>query len=472
MSFAPTLEAYRKALDCTNRDISKRSGLPASTISRYLNGERVPTVGSENIRKLAEGLVAISLDQDTRNPYEADNVLAALEAAITGTRMVGMDFHMRLDALMHLAGLSNAAVAEVVGVDPSYISRIRHGQRMPANVPRFATLCAHLAAIACIETDKLADLGELVGMPDITSGDPEWDPYDESNTAEVVEVWLKGSQIVQSDIAKFEELLTWIDETDLSEWLSMSEADDVAIEIDQPSPLARFYYGLGGMRTAELDFLTMAANTHSRNLFLSSDMPLMRIPPDSRFIRQYGKAMTNVMKTGCRVNVFYNIERPLEETIRSLRIWMPLYISGQVTPYYLKGLSNRLFYHMNYSCDTCALSAEAVVGHIEDGRYYFTTRPEDVSYYQRKMQCILEKASSLLEIYRDCDPGQQEAFEKAEAERQAKNPGRRICEGRFHKLQVQSYPGDCTVLMLPCGPTVVRFVIRHPKINYIVAHMK
>ena len=45
-------------------------------------------------------------------------------------------------------------------------------------------------------------------------------------------------------------------------------------------------------------------------------------------------------------------------------------------------------------------------------------------------------------------------------------------EGRFDNLEVMVYPGDCTVITLPCGSTVVHFVVRHPKINYLIARMK
>lgn len=469
MSFATTLDGYCKTLDCTGKAIAERSGLSPSTLSRYLNGERTPEAGSENVRKLANGLAQLSRERDEFEPLDADEVNATLEAEIAGTRMVGMDFHMRLDTLMHLVGMRNADFAKLVGVDPSYISRIRRGQRMPADLPRLATNCAHLAAHLCIERELLAELGELVGVSDITSGHPEWDPHDESNIAEIIEVWLKGSQIVQADMAKLDDLLTWLDETDLGTWLSI--ADESLEATTPPSPFARFYYGVGGMRSAEIDFLKTAADTHARNLSLSSDTPFTLIPPDSRFIRQYERTLMRVLKTGCRINVFYSVERPLEDTIRSMRLWIPLYMTGQITPYYLKGVNNRLFFHMNYVCDTCALSSEAVMGHEEDGRYYFTSRPEDVAYYQRKMGFILEKASSLLEIYRECDPGQKQAFENGEAARQAKGRGRDLGQDRFRNLRVTIYPGDCTVLTLPCGPTVVHFVIRHPKINYLIARM-
>lgn len=471
MTFATKLDAYCRALDCTHRTIAERCGLSASTLSRLLSGKRTPEAQSETIEKLARGIAALAREHDGQPSFNADEIRAALEAEISGTRMVGMDFHMRLDMLMHLVGMSNASLAEVLGVDPSYISRIRRGQRSPMNLPRFAASCSHLAAHLSIERKRIGELGELVGIPDLVEDYPGWNPENEPEIAEIIEVWLTGSQIVQADMAKLDDLFTWLDEADFTEWLSLTEDTDDE-EIEAPSSLARFYYGVGGMRSAEIEFLSMAANTRSRTLSLSSDTPLLRNPPDPQFIKRYARLIKNILKTGCHIIVFFNLERPLESTIQSLRMWIPAYMTGQVDPYYLKGVNNRLFFHMNYVCDTCALSSEAVVDHEEEGRYYFTTRPEDVAYYQRKMGFILEKASRLFELYRECDAGQRQAFEKAEAVRQAKRRSRPIGQGRFRKIKVTYYHGDCTVLTLPCGPTAVHFVIRHPKINYIVSHMK
>ena len=471
MSFATALDSYCKMLDCTGKVVAAQCGLSPSTLSRYLSGNRVPNANSENIDKLADGLAALSRKSGMSEPLDAVQVRTALAAEIVGTQMVGMDFHMRLDTLMDLIGVRNADIAEVTGTDPSYVSRIRRGQRTPSNLPSFAASSAHVAAHFCIERNMLEDLGGLVGMPDIIEGYLEWNPNEESNIAEIIEVWLMGNQIVQADMAKLDELLTWLDEEDFSSWLSMSNAklDETP---EQPDSIARFYYGVDGMRSAEIDFLNMAFTTRSRNLWLSTDAPLMTIPPGPQFSKRYRRALVKLLETGCRIKVFHAIEQPLEETIQSLYQWVPLYITGQVDPYYLRGVNNRLFFHMNYVSDSCALSSEAVIDHEEDGRYYFTTRPKDVEYYQRKIGFILEKASTLFETYRSCDPGQQEAFEKAEAKRRATGRGYQMSESRFNNLEITVYPGDCTVIMLPCGPTTVHFVLRHPKLNYIISHMK
>ena len=471
MSFASTLNAYCNAVNCTNSELAAESGVSHSSLSRYRRGERTPKTGSAIVRQLAFGIASLSTKGDSRAPLEASEVKRTLEAELNATRMVGMDFNMRLDMIMHLTGLSNATIAHYVDVDPSYVSRIRRGQRIPADIQQFSAIVSHLAARTCIDGGMLDELGELIELPDLADEFPTWDMGDESNIAEIIEVWLTGGQIVEADMKNMEELLAWGDSTDFSSWIFFN-VENRQEDRDRPAPVARFYYGLGGMRAAELDFLTMAAEERVHELLLSSDMPLMHMDPGSIFLRKYRHSVVEVLRAGGRVNVFFNVERPLEDTIRSLRIWVPLYMTGHVSPYYLQGVNNRLFYHMNYVCDTCALSAEAVIGHEEDGRYYFTTRPEDIEYYQKKMRFVLERASSMVEIFRSCDPGRQEAFEAEEAARRATQSGRQIGAERFRNITVMSYPNNCTVITVPSGGEAVHFVIKHPKVNYIISRLK
>ena len=471
MSFASKLQEYCKDLDCTNKAIAQACGLSPAALSRYLSGERVPEPNGPMVQCLANGIAKLSEESGHRNPLVTTDVLEALEAELTASDMIGLDFNMRLNAIMDLDSMRNADVAEVAGVDPSYISRIRRGQRTPANIHTFAKPIAQLAAHQCVDQNLLDDLGELVETSDFADEGYEWNLDSESFIGDIIEVWLTGSQIFQSDTAKLDALLKWYDSTDFSAWLSFCSDEDFD-EKERPTARARFYYGVGGMRSAELDFLATAAAHRVHELALSTDLPLMQMDPDTAFLRQYQSIIQDVLRYGGFVNVVYNVERPLAETIRSLRLWTPFYITGHVSPYFLRGMYTQLFYHVNYVCDVCALSAEAITGHAEEGRYYYTTRPEDVSYYQKKMRLVLGKAFPLLEIYRSCDPEQQEAFEKAEAARSATGRGKAIGAERFQNLRVVSYPGNCTVLTIRCGADEVHFVIKHPKINYVVSHMK
>ena len=471
MSFATTLDGYCKALNRTNQDIALACDVSPSTLSRYRNGVHTPDDRDEVVDNLASGIARMARATGTPGKWDESEIRQSLKASLSEADMVGMDFNMRFDAIMNLTGMRNAKVAQILDVDPSYISRIRKGQRQPGNMRSFATTISLLAAHFCLERNLIDDLGDLTGMPMLALEAPDWETDDESSIAEVIEVWLLGDNIVRADMMRLKQFFIWCDTTDFSPWLTLEGAPTEKAS-SQPAPFARFYYGVGAMRNAEIGFLETTSASHAQTMSLSSDMPLMQIEPSSSFLERYQQGIIKVLKTGCHVNVIFNMERPLEETIRSLRMWHPLYMTGRVSPHYLIGLNNRLFCHVNYVSDVCALSSEAVMGHAEDGRYYLTTRPEDLQYYRRKMGYILEKSSSLLDIYRDIDPGRLEQFRKAEEELRTTAPGRAIGEDLFKNIRVTSYPRNHSVLTIPCDGGDVHLVIRHPKINYAIALMK
>lgn len=470
MSFASTLNDYCTATGRANREIAEECGIAPSVLSRYRSGSRVPEPSSPTIRDLAAGIAMLSRKAGDTAPGEKE-ILRALESSLTESRLIGMNFNMRLDMLMHLVGIRNAKMAEAAQVDPSYVSRIRQGSRTPANLSEFVEHASRLAARLCLDNALEAEVAELLETSDLDDLNRSADA--ESDLSEIIGDWLLGSEITKGDIVIMESLFAWLDEADFSYWLTMHDNLERAADrepVIEPANSARFYYGIDGMRNAEVDFLTTAAETNSRKLSLSSDMPLLQMALDPTFIANYRKGIERLLEQGCHIDIVHGVERPLSESIRVLRLWMPFYMTGLVTPYYLKGVHNRLFYHVNYVCDRCALSSEAVMGHQEDGRYYYTTRPADVAYYKKKMRFILQASSSLLGIYRDDVPEQRTAFARSEATRRI--PGRAVAEGRYKNLTITSHTSECTVLTLRCEPTTVHFVICHPKINYAVTRMK
>lgn len=483
MSFAAALRAYCKTLNCTNKAVAEQCGLNPSTLSRYLGGERAPEAGSATIAELADGIARLSREPAAQGELDPDEVRATLEAELAGPAMIGLDFGARLDALMRAVGMKNSDIAHASGIDPSYISRIRRGQRCPANVASLALPCSHLAARLSLERNLLAELAGIIDLPDLSKEHPDWPFEDEPKIADVIEEWLTGNKIVKADIASMSELLSWLDETDFSDMLTLGgKTGGTGDDRDgggpgdkarpQPDPFARFYYGIGGMRTAEISFLEMSADTLARNMSLSSDIPLLQMTPSPAFLEQYQRGIVRLLENGCHVNVVFNVDCPLEDIFRSLRIWLPLYLTGLVKPYYLRGVNNRLFCHVNYVSDTCALASEAMMGHQEDGRYYFTTRPEDMSYYKKKMGFLLEKALPLVDIYRECDPLQKEEYGRVFSALEADSPGRRVGASWLKNIGIMSYPRNLSILTIPCGTSAVHFVTRHPKINYIISQME
>lgn len=471
MPFSTVLSTYCNALGCTNKEIAEWCGISPSALTRYRKGERVPEANSDTIAKIASGLTALAREKGVLGLPDESIVRSTLEGGMEGMHTLGMSFCTRFDALMTVMGIRNADIARELRVSPSYISRIRGGHRAPADRTTFASICARYTAERCWELKRIpAELKNLLTSTEITI---DWLQYDLSNTSNLVEVivqWLMGNSITNSDVAAVAELFKNMDGTYYRDELEKILAVEPPPAIDSPpEPMTQFFYK-GNMRNSMLEFFDLAVRHGAREVILSTDLPMLAMALDLDFIQSYKKGVANLVRSGCKMHVLHTVERPLAETIMGAGLWIPPLLTGNVTYYGLMGVSNRMFYHANYVCETCALSAEAIMNYEDDGRSYLTTEPDDLRYYRRKMNHIMSHATPLVEVYREDDPKQRREFKKGEKQRKSHGAGREIASGRYENLRITLYPGYCAVISM-LGDVPMHFVTHDPKMRYAISHL-
>ena len=102
-----------------------------------------------------------------------------------------------------------------------------------------------------------------------------------------------------------------------------------------------------------------------------------------------------------------------------------MYMTGQIAPYYLKGVQNNVFSHLLKVSGAAALAGEAIVGQHSAGRYTLTKQRDDIAYYTRRAEALLAQAQPLMEIYRAERAAALQAFLLADA--QTPGPWAHIC---------------------------------------------
>lgn len=115
----------------------------------------------------------------------------------------------------------------------------------------------------------------------------------------------------------------------------------------------------------------------------------------------FGMAM--MLKKGLHLNMIHNVNRPFSEMMLGLESYIPMYMTGQISPYYLRETPNLVFGHFLKVSGTVALSGECIAGYHNDGTYYLTKKKDEVSYYRHRAQALLSHARPLMKIFRaDC----------------------------------------------------------------------
>ena len=202
-----------------------------------------------------------------------------------------------------------------------------------------------------------------------------------------------------------------MDEFDLDEYIRVIHFDEMKAPTSPIQlPTARFYTGLPELMDAQLDFLKATVLSRSASpVTMYSDLPMTEMSKDSQFPKKWMFGMAVMLKKGLRLNMIHNVDRPFHEMMLGLESFIPMYMTGQIAPYYLSGMQTSAFRHMLWVSGATALQGDCIAGHIGDGRMYLTNRKSDVAHYQKQAGQLLKRACPLMEIY---GPDRKEAFDR------------------------------------------------------------
>lgn len=100
-------------------------------------------------------------------------------------------------------------------------------------------------------------------------------------------------------------------------------------------PASRNYYGIEEMKQGELDFFKATALSKSRRpRFHVQRYAHGRYGGRSRLrIKNGGFGIAVALRKGLHLDIIHNIDRPFEEMMLGLESLIPIYMTGQVSPY-------------------------------------------------------------------------------------------------------------------------------------------
>ena len=123
-------------LDCSSKDLADSSGLSAATISRYRSGERIPDIESDNLKQLIYGIVKLA----QKRKLSSINDITVHSDFLRFLPDISADFSIlqaNLNTLFTMLSINTSEFARFLNYDASYISRIKSGERQPADPELF-----------------------------------------------------------------------------------------------------------------------------------------------------------------------------------------------------------------------------------------------------------------------------------------------------------------------------------------------
>ena len=403
MNFKEVLNKYLKELNCSSKKLSNESGLSESVISRYRSGERTPVKNSEQLNKLTKALFNIAKDNG-KNKYTLDKIVSDFNIALPSDDFDYTTFSNNLNTLITSLNINTHEMSKYIIFDASHISRIRYGKAKPSNPVEFSNKICSYILNRYKNPDDINNLMMIIGCKrSDLSNEKIYSTLFNWLTSEIVPV--------KNQISDF---LHHLDSFNLDDYIKVIKFDELKVpSIPFYKAKTKHYYGIEEMKQGELNFFKGTVLSKSKeDIFMCSDMPMEDMAKDIDFGKKWMFAIAMCLKKGHHLNIIHNLDRPFNEMMLGLESWIPIYMTGQISPYYLSNLKNNIYNHLNYVSAAAALSGECINGFHNKGMYYLTTNKNEIEYYKEKSDLLLKKAKPLMEIYRESNIKEYHLFLK------------------------------------------------------------
>ena len=407
MNFKEVLNKYLKELNCSQKMLSESSGLSETVISRYKSGERTPVKNSEQLTKLTTAIFNISKTM-SKKQYTLDKIENDFNKVLQNDNFDYTTLSNNLNILITSLKISINEMSKYIVFDSSHISRIRYGKAKPSNPIEFSNKICTYIFNRYNNPDDINNLMTIIGC--------KKNDLSNNNFYNTLFTWLTSESIqVKNQINNF---LYDLDSFNLNDYIKAIKFDELKVpSIPFYKAKSRHYYGIEEMKEGELNFFKATVLSKSKeDIFMCSDMPMEDMAEDVSFGKKWMFAIAMCLKKGHHLNIIHNLDRPFNEMMLGLESWIPIYMTGQISPYYLKDSKNSVYNHLDYVSGNVALTGECIKGYHNKGMYYLTTNKNEIKYYKEKSELILKRAKPLMQIYRENNIKEYELFLKNDEE--------------------------------------------------------
>lgn len=393
MKFEALFNGYLKLLQCSSKALSIRSGISEPVLSRYKNGERCPKPNSEQLKKLSRAIAELFAEKGMAEYTEQRIFKELLSAATTEDLFDYNAFSNQFNRLITTLHINVNEMARYMLFDASHISRIRYAKARPSDPEEFCAKVCKFVLLKYGKGEGLLPLLDLLGIAEPAKIEPD-------DLFEPLYHYLIGGPKAapQPEVNNF---LKHLDSFCLQEYIKAIKFNEIKVP-SIPFYKARggHYYGVEQMKKGELDFFKATVLTKDNSpIFMCSDMPMEDMAKDLEFGKKWMFGIAVCLKKGLQLNIIHHLDRPFREMMLGLESWIPIYMTGQVSPYYFKNAKIEPYHHLNYVSGKYALCGECIGEHHNSGKYYLTGNSTEVAYYKQKAALLLKKAKPLMQIF-------------------------------------------------------------------------
>ena len=151
------------------------------------------------------------------------------------------------------------------------------------------------------------------------------------------------------------------------------------------------------MQEATLRFLLSVIRSDADRVCLYSDQNMDWMLSDSTYLMKWAALMGECVKKGVRICIIHNIDRNLGEMVEAIGMWLPLYMSGMIEPYFCKKPKDPRFSHSLFLCkEHFCIEANHVIGTEAEGISYYRNDREHLKLAAYAFEKLLESSQTLI----------------------------------------------------------------------------
>lgn len=303
-------------------------------------------------------------------------------------------FADKLNFLISIVGISGGELASSISLDPSYISRLRHGKRALPKRQHFIEPVAEYFS-AHITSDYQKKL--ICDAMGLTS---DW-PEDTEKAQNYIVNWLVTDNPRQRDIMR----------TVVAQ-LSNSFPLDTSVYIENVSDLDKYreddreiYFGIDGKQEAFLRFLTLAIDSSDSNeiqMFCNEDLSWQVEFPDFR--SKLLSLLTVYAKLGNKIKIIHSLSEDAEAMLHMLQGWIPVYLTGYLDPYYYPKIREDFYRRTIFVIPgVAAMISSSLHGNTSEGMTFILTDPNAVRVIESEFNYLLSESKPLAKVFLTSD---------------------------------------------------------------------
>ncbi len=401
MDFNKNISQVLNTLRIKNGDLSKKSGIDPSVISRYKNGKRKPYKDSSEINSLVNAILILAegkendlakliecqnineLSKYLHHFFNETNLKVKKNEIKKKNKTILIRFGEKLNLVVDLLDISNIQLAYAIGVDASLISRYRNKLRLLHS----NNIIINKISNYCVEEAKRKKLSYNLHCLMNTNN-----KYNEQQLLNNLIAWFNDEQESLSELT-IEHFLKTLATYDYTK-------NQINTSLNRKMNIKDEYIGTIGLQDCVLDFLTIVNNANPTITHLYTNNQNILDFDNEQYGKTSSSIVQQILSKDNKLIIYHDTTNSIEDMIENIEKMLFIYFTAKCETRYIKKAINSKFQRSFFLAEnTAVLSSNGVINADEYVEHTLSTDKIKIDRYTKQFEELKKMTYPLMSIY-------------------------------------------------------------------------